>query len=196
MSHKRRASGRKMRTMPNVHTWELEDGIVQLGCPTSEQTHHFYIAESLRMVAAMEDDGDDETDYDTADIVVGDEPNHPLWWFEAYGCDGDYGCSCGPVTLLEVLSEIGTEHRQTALDAHTSAMRDLFDHFWSGQALLAGSTGKIGDACVSCLVEGHTHVWDVFEAATVLAEEFGEAIAAHATTVHLGEPRYDPIDTI
>lgn len=193
-----------MRTMPGVHTWELEEGIVQLGRPSSEQARHFEDAEQLRMAAVLDDDtdnstyGDIEDDDGTYEVTFGGEdegPEHPLWWFEAYGCDGGIECQCGPVTLLEVLSEIDAGERQTALDAHASTMRDLFDHFWSGQALLEGSTGKIGSACVSCLVDGHPHVWDVFEAATVLAEEFGEAVAAFATVVQLGEPRYDPIDS-
>lgn len=183
-----------LRTIKFVQTWQLADGVVGLGMPSSAQARHFDEAEAQRLACALEE-GDDECFVsDSNDIDVESEPLHPLWWYEESDCAGDAECTCGPVTLLEVLYQLGDDDRQNAMEAHVVVMRDLFDHFWSGQGLLDGTSAKIGDACAACICEGHHHVWGVFEAASVLAEELGEALAAHDSAILLGAARYDPND--
>lgn len=117
---------------------------------------------------------------------------HRLWWWYTDACTGGYECSCGPLTLLEALERLDPTERGAAVRLHADEMRALYDHFWSGQGLVSGSCSSIGDACVSCISEGAAHVWDVYEDACLLAEEFGEALAAYAYELMVGEPRFHP----
>lgn len=128
--------------------------------------------------------------WDTPGHVVHIE--HRLWWWHVTACTGGYECSCGPLTLLEALERLDPSERGTAVRLHADEMRALYDHFWSGQGLVSGSCSNIGDACVSCIAEGAAHVWDVYEDACLLAEEFGEALAAYAYELMVGEPRFHP----
>lgn len=117
---------------------------------------------------------------------------HRLWWWYTDACTGGYECACGPITLLEALERLEPAERGTAVRLHAEEMRSLYDHFWSGQGLVSGACSNIGDACVSCISEGASHVWDVYEDACILAEEFGEALAAYAYELMVGEPRFHP----
>ena len=119
---------------------------------------------------------------------------HRVWWWERHACEGGSGCPCGPVTLLEALERLEPQDRGNAVRAHAEEMRNLYDHFWSGQGFVSGATANIGNACVSCIAEGAPHVWDVYEDACVLAEEFGEALAAYAYELMVGEPRFHPLN--
>jgi len=115
---------------------------------------------------------------------------HRIWWWYTAECAGGYECTCGPITLLEALERLEPSERGTAVRLHAEEMRALYDHFWSGQGLVSGACNNIGYACVSCISEGTDHVWDVYEDACVLAEEFGEALAAYAYELMVGEPRF------
>lgn len=120
--------------------------------------------------------------------------NHPLacvWWFTSDTCDR-VTCNCGPITLLEALSRLHADQRGEAVKAHANQMRELYEHFWSGQGIVSGASMTIGDACPSCISDGTRHVWSVYENACILAEEFGEALAAYAYELFVGEPRYNP----
>lgn len=119
---------------------------------------------------------------------------HRIWWWYTGACTGGYECACGPITLLEALERLDPAERGTAVRLHAEEMRALYDHFWSGQGLVSGACSNIGNACVSCIAEGAAHVWDVYEDACILAEEFGEALAAYAYELMVGEPRFHPPD--
>lgn len=178
--------------MQRVQRWQIPYGHLQFGRPSVEQARHYDEAEALRL-AAVEDDDAEMSVFDQSPIDVADEDIPPMWWFEDPECDGDAECTCGPVTLLEALSQLDAHERQAAIDTHLRVMRELFDHFWSGHGLTHGGSATIGDACASCLVDGVGHVWEVFEVASTLAEEFGEALCAHHSNVILGDPRFDEL---
>lgn len=114
---------------------------------------------------------------------------HRVWWWGETNCDG-VACACGRLTLLEALQRLAPDERGEAIKLHADEMRTLFDHFWGGQGLVSGASTRIGNACPDCLIEGAPHVWDVYENAGLLAEEFGEALAAYAYELFVGEPRY------
>ena len=112
------------------------------------------------------------------------------WWFTEPGCPGEVHCDCGPATLLEVLTHTQESLRQAAVDAHVQRMTELWAHYWSGEGLLSGSSCDFADACVDCIVEGVFHLGAVYEAASALAEELGEGVAAYHSRVSLDQQRY------
>ena len=114
---------------------------------------------------------------------------HRVWWQSDSECDGT-GCECGRVRLIYVLEKLPPEERGGAVALHAEEMRALYEHFWAGQGLVSGAADMIGDACSSCLTDGAVHVWEVYESACELAEEFGEALAAYAYQLFVGEPRH------
>lgn len=114
---------------------------------------------------------------------------HRVWWQSDPDCDGS-DCGCGRVSLIYVLEKLAPEERGEAVALHAEEMRTLYEHFWAGQGLVSGAADMIGDACSSCLTEGAAHVWEIYENACELAEEFGEALAAYAYQLFVGEPRH------
>lgn len=178
-----------------MSTWQSTDGCGNfiLGVPTPEQAQHDRIA-CERAYERMHTDDEEELsyseDFSWSPVDTDDGYEEPVWWFESDGCDAGVNCVCGRATLLSVLSNIETEERPNALLAHVDAMRALFDHFWSGQALLDGQSSSIGDACATCLTSGHVHVWGVYAAACELAEELGEAMCAYEHKLWLGADRF------
>lgn len=187
-----------MRTVPRVSTWQSVSGRgrFSFGVPTVAQIEHAARAEERALEALIREEeangGANEEDFVFATSVGVDEAfAHPVWWFETDECDADLACVCGRSSLLDAVTHVDVAHRAVALDRHTTAMRALYDHFWSGQGLLDGSASEIGDACASCLTVGTNHVWDVFDAASEMAEELGETLAAFSFSLELGEPRFD-----
>ena len=120
--------------------------------------------------------------------------SHKVWWWCGDGCDG-IACDCGQLTLLEALHRLPPDELSNAIKLHADEMRGLYEHFWGGQGLVSGASKRIGDACPECLVTGAPHVWGIYENASLMAEEFGEALAAYAYELFVGEPRYIPLDT-
>jgi len=116
----------------------------------------------------------------------------PSWWLFDGPAHGPT-CRCRPIGLLEVLQDHadGAE-RQGALDAHLGGLRGIWDHFWSGDALVNGSSELINGACSNCIAEGREHLGDVLDEARHLAEELGEALAAFHSRIDLGLDRYEP----
>jgi hypothetical protein len=113
-----------------------------------------------------------------------------MWY--GRNCASD-DCDCGRITLLEALERMNPGDRGGAVKMHAAEMRRLFEHFWSGQALLSGASRSIGEACSSCLIHGAGHVVETYENACMMAEEFGEALAAYAYELMVGEPRFSPV---
>jgi hypothetical protein len=114
----------------------------------------------------------------------------PSWWLNS---DKPHGkeCTCRPASLLETLQDhASSPDRQSALEAHLGALRDTWDHFWSGDSLINGEGERINGACPNCLVEGREHLGDILDEARNLAEELGEALAAFQSHIDLGIDRY------
>jgi len=132
-----------------------------------------------------EDREDAEYRKDGAQVV--DMYNHRVWWMWDDDCEAET-CNCGQTSLLLVLEYVAPEERAELVMQHAEEMRGLYEHFWAGQGLVSGASRIIGEACSSCLIEGAAHVWDVYESACELAEEFGEALAAYAYKLFVGEP--------
>ena len=148
---------------------------------------HVIEAETVRVEAYAEETGFDVEDVDI-EIEIADEGT--TWWWRENGCIADFDCECGPVTLLEACNRAESEERSGMIEAHASVMRELFDHYWSGQGLIEGSSAEIGEACVECLIDGAKHVYIVFENASRLAEELGEVLAAYHYHLIVGGTRY------
>ena len=183
--------------------WKVGDGTLFFRVPTRAMLDHYDTrdtGEDDRPWHPSRGDGDASApsfqspgghwDGYTACPIV----EHRIWWWELHGCGGGEHCLCGPVTLLEALERLDPKDRGLAVRIHAEEMRNLYDHFWSGQGFVSGATANIGDACVSCIAEGAPHVWDVYEDACILAEEFGEALAAYAYELMVGEPRFQPLN--
>jgi len=116
----------------------------------------------------------------------------PSWWLFDGPAHGPT-CRCRPIGLLEVLQDhADVAERQGALDAHLGGLRGIWDHFWSGDALVNGSSELINGACSNCIAEGREHLGDVLDEARHLAEELGEALAAFHSRIDLGLDRYEP----
>jgi hypothetical protein len=183
--------------------WKVGDGTLFFRVPTRAMLHH---------CAARDTDEDERPWHPSLGNGDASSPSfqspgtrwdgynfypvveHRIWWWELHECAGGEHCLCGPVTLLEALERLDAQDRGLAVRIHAEEMRDLYDHFWSGQGFVSGATANIGDACVSCIAEGAPHVWDVYEDACILAEEFGEALAAYAYELMVGEPRFRPLN--
>lgn len=189
------------RTVTHMSIWYIGNGTLSFVIPTRADLEH---------AAANDTDNDieiecgwdvetetgwwlpaDTLDDGTCDTDVSYVVPHRIWWWSEAGCDG-VACACGRLTLLEVLQRLSPDERGDAIKLHADEMRMLFDHFWGGQGLVSGVSKRIGNACPDCLIEGAAHVWDVYENAGLLAEEFGEALAAYAYELFVGEPRYVP----
>ena len=113
------------------------------------------------------------------------------WWMLPSDGEHTSDCRCRPMCLLEVLQDHaeGAE-RQGALEEHLDGLQGIWDHFWSGDALINGSSEHINGACSDCLVEGRGHLTDVLDEARNLAEELGEALAAFQSSISIGLDRY------
>lgn len=147
------------------------------------------------------DDLDDGDLFDDDDAVNDDEiwqvagllgigRYSPTWWTLSETDHAD-GCRCRPMGLLEVLQYHTTGTlRQDALEAHLVALQEVWDHFWSGDGIVNGSSDQINGACVDCLVAGREHLGDVLDEARNLAEELGEALAAFHSHIDIGLDRY------
>lgn len=171
---------------------------MKLASPTPDEVEHCRQAELRRALdAAREVEAALEADIrDGIEVQIELELDteaydfHPTWWFTRRGCvDGDEGCGCGPVTLLEVLTRASEDNHMAVIAAHMNVMRQLYDHFWSGQGIISGSSERVLDACAGCLTNGPQHVWGVFDAAREMAQDLGEALAAHESVVSIGPLR-------
>ena len=170
-------------------------GSFLFGVPSAEQVEHARIAQNRAIEAIVSAEGEDDDAMEDAEWVgklveVEEDMTQPMWWFEEEGCDGWETCGCGRSTLLDALCHIGQEGFEEAVAEHVNEMRKLYDHFWSGQGIIEGGSCEIGDACPACLTVGAPHVWDVYEAASDLAQELGEAVAAHHTRLQIGPARF------
>lgn len=117
----------------------------------------------------------------------------PSWWLFDMDPGVSHGphCNCRPLGLLEVMQyHAPVPDRQEALEAHLSALRDVWDHFWSGDALVNGASEEINGACSTCIITGREHLGDVLDEARNLAEELGEALAAFHSHIDIGTNRY------
>lgn len=149
---------------------------------------HVIEAETARVALYAEETG---CDVDDVDIEVEIAEEGTTWWWREEGCSADCDCVCGPVTLLEACNCVESEERSGMIEEHAAKMRELFDHYWSGQGLVEGSSVEIGEACVDCLIDGAKHVYSVFENASRLAEELGEVLAAYHYHLIIGGTRYE-----
>lgn len=163
-----------------MSTWRIGNANLLFSVPGRELLAH-----------AGFDDGDTTDDDANDGIPVGTAGGAETrsWWWLDDDCDGS-PCTCGRLTLLEALERLRPELRGEAIRAHADEMRRAYDHFWAGQAVASGVCTALGAVCVDCLVHGARHVWSVYEEASMLAEEFGEALAAYAYELMVGEPRY------
>lgn len=180
-----------------MHRWKVDNGTLQFGAPTADQIAHHNDLESVRIRHLLA--GADDDSFSLGELVGDDEDDEGdniddlwvAWWYQADECTDEH-CGCGPLTMLEAVERLGVRHRQDALDVHVAAMRSLFDHFWSGQGLIEGSSERVGNACPQCLIHGARHVWEVFDIATSLGEELGETISAFDCKVTIGPSRFRP----
>lgn len=185
----------EVRTVCGVSTWQSTDGDGSfiLGIPTEAQVKHDRLA-CERAYERMHTEDEEELayseDFSWSPVDTEDGYEEPVWWFENDSCDAGVDCVCGRASLLAVLSNIDPDERHSALKAHVDSMRELFDHFWSGQGLLDGQSSSIGSACATCLTAGHVHVWGVYASACEMAEELGEAMSAYEHKLWLGADRY------
>ena len=175
------------------------DGAYQLCTELSEHQSAMLIERMQHMAeiyaAEAADDGDDDDSDDWfpfTDDTLDVSHEAPCWWFAEDTCSGPLHCHCGPVSLLEVLTRCEADTRAVTLARHMLLMEELWSHYWSGQGLLEGEASSIGDACAECLINGASHVYGIHSAAAELAEELGEALAAFATTITLGAPKWNP----
>ena len=137
------------------------------------------------------DDDEQPEDYHAVSVRAIEEVEFGCWWFTEDVCSGELNCRCGPATLLEVLSRTTDPKEQTAaIGAHLARMSDLWAHYWAGDSLISGSQTDFEDSCADCIIEGLFHVGAVYEAASTLAQELGEALAAYHSAVRLGDPRW------
>jgi len=135
--------------------------------------------ERLCQSAAWLWDGDDMRDY----LECGDENDleddsrrvvEACWWLDVTGCDLEVDCGCGPVTLHNMMMNLDDPSlRQEALEAHVALIRELWAHYWAGEAILSGKSKEIGNGCAYCLVIGEAHVLALGEAAHDLGGELG-----------------------
>jgi hypothetical protein len=112
------------------------------------------------------------------------------WWFSQENCEGTLSCSCGPVTLLEVLDSIDEASRQRAVDVHLAHLSGLYDHFWSLERMLHHEPDVMTASCAECIIDGERHVEELREAAQDMAIELGEVLASYGGTILVGSPRY------
>jgi len=112
------------------------------------------------------------------------------WWFSEDDCVHDLYCTCGPISLLEVLTEIAPHRRQAALDAHVDRLNKLWDHYWSGDALQSPNMRHLGTACAECLVNPQTHLAILHESAAEFSEYLGQALAAFQFQLTIGSPHW------
>jgi len=183
--------------MRGMSRWRIGTGTLSFVVPGTDLVEHNGAEQNWEDWESWES-GEEPFAEDAADVVrelwgsadAESQYEHRVWWWREDGCDG-IACACGRVTLLEALQRLDAPDRGDAVRLHADEMRTLFEHFWAGQALVSGASQSIGDACVSCLTEGVGHVWDVYGQAGALAEEFGEALAAYAYELMVGEPRFD-----
>jgi hypothetical protein len=200
--------GRRCGTVSIMSSWRIGNATLSFHVPVPESIEHIENRESsndeTQLYSSFGDDGfaNGDATYHSYDPV--DRWNssgyalritHRLWWWHTDSCTGGYECACGPLTLLEALERLEPVERGTAVRLHAEEMRSLYDHFWSGQGLVSGASSNIGNACVSCIAEGAVHVWNIYEDACLLAEEFGEALAAYAYELMVGEPRFQTPST-
>jgi hypothetical protein len=155
--------------MPVMSTWRIGNATLSFALPGTELLEHAGIGDSGHV-----------------EIEQGETRS---WWWFSDDCDGS-PCTCGRLTLLEALERLQPGLRAEAVRAHADEMRRAYDHFWAGQAVASGVTTALGAVCVDCLVNGARHVWTIYEEASTLAEEFGEALSAYAYELLVGEPRY------
>jgi len=196
-----------------------EDKSVKFSVPTMEEVRCFLNRQSVSFVgreaeedAEIDFEGyyDDDTEYDDLDFeaeevdveemtdadawmvagLFGVGQHSPSWWLNSKTEHGEE-CLCRPAGLLEVLQDYAASgDRQGALEAHLGALRDVWDHFWSGDALVNGEGELINGACPACLIEGREHLSEILDEARNLAEELGEALAAFHSHIDLGIDRY------
>jgi hypothetical protein len=170
-------------------TGEYEFGFIT---PSREQLRHALSKENCLWGEAEYPGADDRDEWwsEDAEEMEPTPYDHRVWWWWREDCPEDEECRCGQVSLLLVLEHLDPQDRGNAVTLHAEEMRNLYEHFWAGQGLVSGASGTIGEACSSCLTEGAAHVWEIYEAACELAEEFGEALAAYAYQLFVGEPRH------
>ena len=176
------------RTVETMREHQVPGGTYGFGEMDTELREHVIEAETARVEMYAQETG---MDVDDVDIEVEISEEGTTWWWREDECGADADCVCGPVTLLEACNSVESEERSGMIEEHAGKMRELFDHYWSGQGLIEGSSAEIGEACVDCLVEGAKHVYTVFENASRLAEELGEVLAAYHYHLIVGGTRYD-----
>ena len=179
---------------------ERQRGIAAADVDDDDNVEAYYATsdEDFDAFDLFDDDDDDDvevcelTDADIWELasMFGIGQYSPTWWVLSEDEHGD-GCRCRPMGLLEVLQYHTTGTlRQDALEAHLAALQEVWDHFWSGDGIVNGSSDQINGACVACLVDGREHLGDVLEEARNLAEELGEALAAFHSHINIGLDRY------
>lgn len=173
---------------------DLERDTFTPSLENDEESCFEYGDEAEEWLDDSSDDGDAEATDDEVWIAAGlfgIGRYAQTWWMVGSGLHGDT-CTCRPLGLLEVLQDHAEPgNRQGALEAHLGGLRMIWDHFWSGDALVNGSCDLINGACSYCIAEGREHLGDVLDEARNLAEELGVALAAFHTQIDLGRDRYN-----
>lgn len=171
-----------------MKTWRIGNANLLFSVPGRELLAHAGLDGNSDTNDEENGDDNDGANDGIHAVTAGGAETQAWWWLDD-DCDGS-PCTCGRLTLLEALERLRPELRGEAIRAHADEMRRAYDHFWAGQAVASGVCTALGAVCVDCLVHGARHVWSVYEEASMLAEEFGEALAAYAYELMVGEPRY------
>jgi hypothetical protein len=176
-----------------IHTIAAARGLGVYQLLDTLSVHHIQVLENRYDelgpdYALLEGPGVSDED-EVALIVTPPTELFGCWWFDESACRGD-DCHCGPVTLLEVLTHSTEAARPGIVAAHVAHLANLWDHYWSGEALLSATSGQIGSACPECLLSGGAHIDDLGDAAQQLSGELGEAISAYHSLITLGPPRW------
>ena len=185
----------------------VTDGrLLSFGVPDQQESEAIAQVLLSRLEAQYGDDVFElEADFDGAPDELADELQaatdlfasemplqlHPTWWAIDEDCahGGDL-CSCGFVSLIEVLHCVEACDRAAALAAHLTAMREVWHHYWSAQALIESGAERLEGTCAWCIIAGRDHLEQLADEAADLAEQFGEAIAGFDAAIDLGEARY------
>jgi hypothetical protein len=132
--------------MSAVYSFNTPAGTVTLTVPSCDAVaaHHRH----------QIDDAMTEGDHDTVSEMLAEFHEDgfgqfllPVWWVDPAHC-GRHGagfCTCGRVSLVDVLSQVdNTTGRQAALDAHKAALVAGYEHLDALEDLIGGRVRQQG----------------------------------------------------